>query len=946
MTENKLTPTAIPFWSWNDELEEGKLVAQIRKMKERGYGGFFMHARSGLKTEYLSDKWFDCIRACCEEAKKLGMEAWAYDENGWPSGFVGGKLLETKEFRVHYLDSSIGDFDQNASFHYLIDGDQIKRQETSSAGKFVNVYEKESVSLADIMNGEVVDAFIRETHEKYKKEVPDIANNIVGFFTDEPLYTEHEQTPYTKILPAYYMERYGEDLFDKLGLLYFEGVGYEKFRYRYYKSCQELMLKNFAEKVYTWLDDNGLKLTGHYVEERTMWTQVLNNAGIMPYYEYLHMPGIDWLCRRYLFVSTIRQMTSVAEQLQKEKTLCEMFAMTGWDVTPKELKSIADYQYNYGVNVMCFHLLPYSERGERKNDYPAHFSSFNAWIDKGIAPFNRYFDYLGDFIRKGKENVNVAVLFTVRSIYVKYNCKDWGDSCEPLDESYIIDGCATLANNHVAFHILDETLLAKYGSVKDGRITLGACSYDTLVIPKAIVIDKFTDDILRQFVAQGGKVHLLGDKPYLVDGDPANFDYLQNNVSYQQIFDANEYVITSKSKELHTSLRTIDGVKYVFIVNIGDTDVETQVIVDGNPLNATYDVVNGTVSYVGDNIVIPKKESLIVTKFCGEIPSIKDYETVEIGTNEYEIVDFNANYLALDFACISYDGVNYEDKLPVVGIFRRLLEERYCGKVYLKYNFTVKEQLEYVTILAEDSDKIKATLNGEPITFDGDSALDEIYKVADVNGKVIVGENQLIVEYDFYQDENVYYALFGEGVSESLRNCMTYNTMITAPYVAGKFGVYSNDFRAGSTDSTLYADSFYLASSPKKVTSLVEQGFAFFAGNVTLKTTFTANSENVKLKLNGRFHIAEVTVNGNFAGTLIFSDVIDVSAFAKMGENTLEIKLYSGNRNLLGPHHLNTGDLDTEVGPYAFDFTDTWKGNDSPVFAKRYCFSKFGLFDK
>ena len=72
----------------------------------------------------------------------------------------------------------------------------------------------------------------------------------------------------------------------------------------------------------------------------------------------------------------------------------------------------------------------------------------------------------------------------------------------------------------------------------------------------------------------------------------------------------------------------------------------------------------------------------------------------------------------------------------------------------------------------------------------------------------------------------------------------------------------------------------------------------------------------------------------------------DITELLRNGENTLEIKLYSGNRNLLGPHHLNTGDLDTEVGPYAFDFTDTWKGNDSPVFAKRYCFSKFGLFDK
>ena len=79
---------AIPFWSWNDKLEENELRSQIRTMKELGMGGFFMHARGGLETEYLSDDWFNCINVCIDEAKKLGMEAWSYDENGWPSGFA------------------------------------------------------------------------------------------------------------------------------------------------------------------------------------------------------------------------------------------------------------------------------------------------------------------------------------------------------------------------------------------------------------------------------------------------------------------------------------------------------------------------------------------------------------------------------------------------------------------------------------------------------------------------------------------------------------------------------------------------------------------------------------------------------------------------------------------------------------------------------------------
>ena len=51
----------IPFWSWDDELDPEGLVRQVEWMNESGVGGFFMHARGGLKTEYLGEKWFECI---------------------------------------------------------------------------------------------------------------------------------------------------------------------------------------------------------------------------------------------------------------------------------------------------------------------------------------------------------------------------------------------------------------------------------------------------------------------------------------------------------------------------------------------------------------------------------------------------------------------------------------------------------------------------------------------------------------------------------------------------------------------------------------------------------------------------------------------------------------------------------------------------------------------
>ena len=77
----------IPFWSWNEKLNAEETGEQIRMMDEAGIGGFFMHARGGLQTPYMGEEWFDNVSAAVEEGRKRGMYPWAYDENGWPSGF-------------------------------------------------------------------------------------------------------------------------------------------------------------------------------------------------------------------------------------------------------------------------------------------------------------------------------------------------------------------------------------------------------------------------------------------------------------------------------------------------------------------------------------------------------------------------------------------------------------------------------------------------------------------------------------------------------------------------------------------------------------------------------------------------------------------------------------------------------------------------------------------
>ena len=92
-----------PFWSWNGELRGEELVRQAGIMKEMGLGGFFMHSRAGLITEYLGEEWFELINEVADAAERDGMEAWLYDEDRWPSGSAGGKVTVDPQYRMKSL---------------------------------------------------------------------------------------------------------------------------------------------------------------------------------------------------------------------------------------------------------------------------------------------------------------------------------------------------------------------------------------------------------------------------------------------------------------------------------------------------------------------------------------------------------------------------------------------------------------------------------------------------------------------------------------------------------------------------------------------------------------------------------------------------------------------------------------------------------------------------
>ena len=84
-----------PLWNWNDLLTEEQIVSTLRDLAAQHVCQVWVHPQPGLMTPYLSDDWFHLWQIALEEAKKLDMNIWMYDENSYPSGFAGGHVPES-----------------------------------------------------------------------------------------------------------------------------------------------------------------------------------------------------------------------------------------------------------------------------------------------------------------------------------------------------------------------------------------------------------------------------------------------------------------------------------------------------------------------------------------------------------------------------------------------------------------------------------------------------------------------------------------------------------------------------------------------------------------------------------------------------------------------------------------------------------------------------------
>lgn len=545
----------VPFWAWNNRLEPEILREQIHAMHKMGFGGFFIHSRFGLKTPYLGRKWFDCVRICIEEAEKLGMHAWLYDEDRWPSGTAGGRVTADRRYAMRGLDYEIldrADFQENDLAHFALSCkngtvDSWRRirhaDELHPEEKFIRFTVKtappqggyNNQPYLDTMNPEAVREFIRVTHESYKTELGDSFRLVPGFFTDEPEYRAFSfKHIWTDSLPQLFHTRYGYDLLDHLPELFFElrGCRTSKVRLNFHELATELFVNAYARQLGEWCERNGLAFTGHILGEDDLFSQMQSTGSAMRFYEYMQIPGIDILSEHWNLYAAAKQCSSVARQLGRPLRLCELYGCTGWDFPFEGHKAIGDWLIALGINLRVHHHFWYSMEGESKRDYPASISLHSPWHEK-YHFVEDYFARINAILSEGEEVRHILVIHPIESIWFGRPLESYRKEAQININGYFVhtgqekhremsrlQGITDyLLGGHLDFDYGDEALLARHANIGNQTLEVGNAAYKAVVIPELLTIRKTTLELLRRFAENGGSVFYIGRVPEFVNGE-------------------------------------------------------------------------------------------------------------------------------------------------------------------------------------------------------------------------------------------------------------------------------------------------------------------------------------------------------------------------------------------------------------------------------------------
>lgn len=939
----------LSFWSFNGEMEDEEIKSQIRQFAKQGFGGFFMHARAGLTLEYMGEEWFRACRTAVEEAKKQNLKAWLYDENGWPSGFAGGKVPALGEdytakhlyFTDHLPEEGNGRL--MAAYRTLPDGScrRLPEQEALDGDLFCCL--GQLMGYADLLNPRAMRAFIDFTHEKYKEELGEYFGTVIpGIFTDEPQLVG--KFPYTFDFPELFYKANGYDFFDEAWRLTRDGLAHAAFKYQASKLVAELFRTAFTEQIENWCRENHLEFTGHFSNEDGLCNQISANYDLMAQYGVMSRPGIDFLGRRLTSPVLVKQVSDGAYLAGRKRITSESFGCSGWDVSFNDLLWIAGWQAAFGINSIVTHLSAYSMRGRRKRDYPAFFSYQEPWWEI-FGEVSREIVRVNEFLSEGRRDIRLLVVYPVTSMWcVLAGTQEFSEEARYISNQFrmLVEQLLDLQKD---FLIVTEEELAVFEAC-EGRLCREDIKCSTVIVPDSLSLNRATYRKLREIAASGGNVVYINRRPVLCEGQRRDIDIPGIVVENRRGLLEKYFLVTGQTEDVLAvdgfsgqavsgmilSRRVLeDGTQRIFVMNPSHSDTKKLYLrVKGRQKIQGYENCESSEKYWnfcdGENtfvsITLAPTESVCVTAREERMTRRQEIVACEPKLSSMRLLSpSKVELLSPNALTVGHCDVYVNDVLLCEGVipatcadavYQHAYESGKVSRVRVVYQFSAdfKGKIPKNLKLVAESDGMQAlSVNGTEVLEQREGWwIDKSFHVFPIAGLVQNKTNRVEMEFEIIRPEE----LEEQGNFEGYRNRFFYPVEPEDIYITGSFDVHTESSITEGIE-TLHTDGGFVLTeeTEKHDGELTRQNLWFYRGNVsqTYSVSDIPEGADCFIRLEDWMGTAaEILVNGKSAGVICRAPYrLSISEYLVPGENKLTVILYGSNRNLLGPHHHISG---------------------------------------
>jgi hypothetical protein len=394
--------SVMPFWFWNDDLDERELLRQIDDFVRHGVHGFVIHPRVGLPRTlgWMSPALLRFYRIAIDEARRRRMRVMLYDEGMYPSGSSSGQVVaENPAFACRCLaklDLPEGTAPALGQGHELVavvprrNGRRVAIVARAAGSVIRGLHylgegpDEETPPAADLLNPDAVACFLRHVYDGFAREfAADFGQTIIAIFTDEPSLLGRGNLkgvwPGTNGILPHIHRLLGYDFTPHLPALWYDDEpDAARFRADFSRAIRQRLEETYYAQLSAWCASHQIALTGHPCQS--------DDLGPLRHFQ---LPGQDLVWRWVLPDSptalegqdSTQGKCSASAMLHagRRRNLNECCGAYGHELTWDEMQWLARWCFVRGVNLLVPHAFYYSVRGPRRDERPPDVGPNSAW---------------------------------------------------------------------------------------------------------------------------------------------------------------------------------------------------------------------------------------------------------------------------------------------------------------------------------------------------------------------------------------------------------------------------------------------------------------------------------------------------------------------------------------------------------------------------------------